>query len=116
MGETLNNNINNLHEKGMIDDAQKDRLIHLKNLYRNPYSHASNNALVNTASTQIVCGDLSDPSYIEERQAKVAYNPLLMVNARIDFINRTGFSYFQEVVNLMVILDRQIHQLYEKNK
>lgn len=116
MGETLNININNLHEKGMIDDAQKDRLIHLKNLYRNPYSHASNNALVNTASTLIVCGDLSNPSYIEERQAKVAYNPLLIVDARIDFINRTGFSYFQEVMNLIMQLDGQLHQLYEKNK
>lgn len=116
MGETLNNNINNLLEKGMIDDAQKDRLIHLKNLYRNPYSHASNNALVNTASTLIVYGDLSNPSYIEERQAKVAYNPLLMVNARIDFINRTGISYFQEVMNLIMQLDNQLHQLYEKNK
>lgn len=116
MGETLNNNINNLHKKGMIDDTLKDRLIHLKNLYRNPYSHASNNALVNTASTLIVCGDLSNPSYIEERQAKVAYIPRFMVDARIDFINRTGFSYFQEVINLMVILDGQLHQLYEKNK
>lgn len=116
MGKDLGINIKTLFDKGMITESQKDRLIHLKNLYRNPYSHASNNALVNSASTQIVCGDLSNPSYIEERQAKVAYNPLFMVDARIDFINRTGVSYFQEVVNLTIILDRQIHQLYENNK
>lgn len=116
MGKDLGINIETLHKKGMITDTQKARLIHLKNLYRNPYSHASNNALVNTASTLIVCGDLSNPSYIEERQAKVVYNPLLMVNARIDFINRTGFSYFQEVVNLITQLDGQLHQLYENNK
>ena len=116
MSKDLGINIKTLFDKGMITESQRDRLIHLKNLYRNPYSHASNNALVNTASTQIVCGDLSNPSYIEERQAKVAYNPLFMVDARIDFINRTGVSYFEEVVNLTIILDRQIHQLYENNK
>lgn len=116
MGEDLGNNIKTLYNKGMITVPQKDRLIHLKNLYRNPYSHASNNALVNMASQKIVYADLSNPSYIEERQAKVAFNPLFLVNARIDFINRTGFSYFQEVVNLMAILDAQIHQLYVTNK
>lgn len=116
MSKDLGINIKTLFDKGMITESQRDRLIHLKNLYRNPYSHASNNALVNSASKQIVCGDLSNPSYIEERQAKVAYNPLFMVDARIDFINRTGVSYFQEVVNLTIILDRQIHQLYENNK
>ena len=116
MSKDLGINIKTLFDKGMITESQRDRLIHLKNLYRNPYSHASNNALVNSASKQIVCGDLSNPSYIEERQAKVAYNPLFMVDARIDFINRTGVSYFEEVVNLTIILDRQIHQLYENNK
>lgn len=116
MGKDLGLNIKTLFDKGMITESQRDRLIHLKNLYRNPYSHASNNALVNTASTLIVCGDLSNPSYIEERQAKVAYIPRFMVDARIDFINRTGISYFQEVINLIVILDGQLHQLYEKNK
>lgn len=116
MGKDLGINIKTLFDKGMITESQRDRLIHLKNLYRNPYSHASNNALVNTASTQIVCGDLSNPSYIEKRQAKVAYNPLFMVDARIDFIKRTGVSYFQEVMNLIVQLDSQLHQLYEKNK
>lgn len=116
MGKDLGINIKTLFDKGMITESQRDRLIHLKNLYRNPYSHASNNALVNTASTLIVCGNLSNPSYIEERQAKVAYNPLFMVDARIDFINRTGISYFQEVMNLIVQLDSQLHQLYEKKK
>lgn len=116
MGEDLGKNIQKLYDKGMIKAPQKDRLIHLKNLYRNPYSHASNNALVNKASKPIVCCDLSKPTYIEERQARVAYNPLFLVEARIDFINRTGISYFQEVVNLMAILDAQIHQLYEQKK
>lgn len=116
MGKDLGVNIKTLFNKGMITASQKNLLNQLKNLYRNPYSHASNNALVNTASTQIVCGDFSKPSCLEERQAKVAYNPLLMVDARIDFINRKGFDYFQEVVHLMVNLDRQIHQIYETKK
>lgn len=32
------------------------------------------------------------------------------------FVNRTGFSYFQEVVNLIMQLDGQLHQLYVTNK
>lgn len=116
MYEDMGKNIGTLYKKGMITKEQQKRLIQFKNLYRNAYSHASNNAFVEQASTPIVIGDFSNPDYIENKQAKVAYNPLLMVNARMDFINRTGFSYFQEVVNLIMILDRQIHQLYEKNK
>lgn len=116
MGKDLGKNIKTLYDRGMITAPQKDRLIHLKNLYRNPYSHASNNALVTMASKPIVCCDLSNPSFIEERQAKVAYNPLFLVDARIAFINQTGISYLQEVVNLMTILDAQIHQLYEQKK
>ena len=116
MYEDMGKNIGTLYKKGMITKEQQKRLIQFKNLYRNAYSHASNNAFVEQASTSIVIGDFLNPDYIENKQAKVAYNLLLLVNARMDFINRTGFSYFQEVVNLMVILDRQIHQLYEKNK
>ena len=116
MYEDIGKNIGTLYKKGMITKEQQKRLIQFKNLYRNAYSHASNNAFVEQASTPIVIGDFSNSDYIENKQAKVAYNPLLLVNARIDFINRTGFSYFQEVVNLIMILDRQIHQLYVTNK
>lgn len=116
MYEDMGKNIGTLYKKGMITKEQQKRLIQFKNLYRNAYSHASNNAFVEQASTPIVIGDLSNPNYIENKQAKVACNPLLLVNARIDFINRTGISYFQEVVNLIMQLDGQLHQLYEKNK
>lgn len=114
MYEDMGKNIGTLYTKRMITKDQKKRLIQFKNLYRNAYSHASNNAFVEHASTPIVIGNLSNPDYIENKQARVACNPLLLVDARINFVERTGFGYFQEVVNLIVILDRQIHQLYEK--
>jgi len=115
MGKDLGKNINALYDKGMITEEIKERLYHLKNLYRNPYSHASNNAIVGNATTEIVCGDLSNSDYIKTLKTNVATNPLLMVDARIDFINRTGLSYFQEVVNLAMILDSQLHQLYQQS-
>lgn len=116
MYEDMGKNIGTLCAKGMITKDQKKRLIQFKNLYRNAYSHASNNAFVEHASTPIAILDSSNPDYIENKKVRVAYNPLFLVNARINFVERTGFGYFQEVVNLVVILDRQIHQLYETNK
>ncbi len=45
-GAILNKTIMFAHEKNIISDDEKDRLIELKNEFRNPYSHAQIAAII----------------------------------------------------------------------
>lgn len=112
----LGNNIETLYKKGMITEVQCNHLKDLKDLYRNAYSHASNNDVVANARMKVVCGSLSNPDQIEEVDTKVCNLPLLLVIARKSFVKNTGLGYFYEVVKLLEQLDSQLYQLYKNHK
>lgn len=110
--ETLHNNITTLWKKGIITESGRDRLLDLKDLFRNPYSHGSNNNYVNKATTTIYKGQLGS-DVIEECKVSVTGNPDLLLDARRTFVKQFGLSYFAELITYIELLDRRLYELYK---
>lgn len=51
--KNLGENIATLYKKNIITSKERDRLLYLKNSFRNPYSHGSNNKYVESATTKL---------------------------------------------------------------
>lgn len=111
--KTLNQNIETLFEKRIITAVDRDRLLDLKDLFRNPYSHGSNNQYIESATTTIYKGQLGS-NIIEECKVPVTGNPAILLDARRTFLKRFGLSYFAELVTYIEILDKKLNKLYRK--
>lgn len=111
--KTLNQNIETLFEKRIITVVDRDRLLDLKDLFRNPYSHGSNNQYIESATTTIYKGQLGSDN-IEECKVSVTGNPAILLDARRTFLKRFGLSYFAELVTYIEILDKKLNKLYRK--
>ena len=112
-GKNLANNIESLYKKKIITEDGRDRLLDLKDLYRNPYAHGSNNQYINTASTTIYKGQLGSNN-IDECKVSVTGNPDILFDARRNFVKKTGLNYFVEIVTYIEILDKKLYKLYQK--
>lgn len=113
--KNLGENIETLYKKRIITAEGRDRLLDLKDLYRNPYSHGSNNPYVEGAKTIIYKGQLGSNT-IEECKVSVTGNPNLLLDARRTFVKRMGLSYFAELVTYIEILDKELRKLYNKSE
>lgn len=111
--KNLGVNIEALYKKGIITAEGRGRLLDLKDLYRNPYSHGSNNQYVESASTIIYKGQLGCDN-IDECKVSVTGNPILLLDARRTFVKQTGINYFVELVTYIEILDKELYNLYQK--
>ena len=111
--KNLGVNIEALYKKGIITADGRDRLLDLKDLYRNPYSHGSNNQYVESASTIIYKSQLGCDN-IDECKVSVTGNPVLLLDARRTFVKQTGLNYFVELVTYIEILDEKLYNLYQK--
>lgn len=111
--KTLNQNIETLFEKRIITAVDRYRLLDLKDLFRNPYSHGSNNQYIESATTTIYKGQLGSDN-IEECKVSVTGNPAILLDARRTFLKRFGLSYFAELVTYIEILDKKLNKLYRK--
>lgn len=109
--KNLGENIELLYKKTIITAEGKDRLLDLKDLFRNPYSHGSNNQYVKSATTTICKGQLGSNN-IEECKVSVTGNPDILLNARRAFVRQMGLGYFTELVTYIEILDKKLYKLY----
>lgn len=109
----LAENIETLYKKGIITAEGRDRLLDLKDLFRNPYSHGSNNQYIENASTTIYKGQLGSNN-IEECKVLVIGNPKILLDARRTFVKQNGLNYFTELVTYIEILDKELYKLYNK--
>lgn len=109
----LSKNIITLWKKGIITELRRNRLLELKDLYRNPYSHGSNNDYINKATTTIYKGQLGS-DVIEECKVSVTGNPDLLLDARRTFVKQFGLSYFAELITYIEELDKSLYELYKK--
>ena len=109
--KNLGENIDILYKKSIITAKGKDRLLDLKNLFRNPYSHGSNNQYIKTATTTIYKGQLGSNN-IEECKVSVMGNPAILLDARRAFVRQMGLGYFAELIIYIEILDKQLYKLY----
>lgn len=110
----LHPNIEKIYKLGMITTLQRDRLLDLKDLFRNPFSHFSGNSYINNTSTDIYCGDLKDPQLnIVKKTIKVDSIPKFMVDARLNFMQKYSLSYFCEIHNYLILLDEQLQKDFE---
>ena len=109
--KNLGENIDILYKKSIITAKGKDRLLDLKDLFRNPYSHGSNNQYIKTATTTIYKGQLGSNN-IEECKVSVMGNPTILLDARRAFVRQMGLSYFAELIIYIEILDKQLYKLY----
>ena len=112
--KNLGENIETLYKKGIITIDGKNRLLDLKDLFRNPYSHGSNNHYIENATTTIYKGQLGSEK-IEECKVNVTGNPDILLDARRTFVKRMGLSYFVELVTYIEILDKELRKLYNKS-
>lgn len=109
----LSNNIVTLWKKEVITESGRDRLLYLKDIFRNPYSHGSNNDYVNKATTTIYKGQFGS-DVIEECKVPVTGNPDLLLDARRTFVKQFGLSYFAELITYIEELDKGLYELYKK--
>lgn len=109
--KNLGENIEILYKKSIITAKGKDRLLDLKDLFRNPYSHGSNNQYIKTATTTIYKGQLGSNN-IEECKVSVTGNPAILLDARRAFVRQMGLGYFAELVTYIEILDKELYKLY----
>ena len=110
--KNLGDNIETLYKKGIITADRRDRLLDLKDLFRNPYSHGSNNQYIERATTTIYKGQLGS-SKLEECKVPVTGNPAILLDARRTFVKQMGLSYFAELVIYIKILDKELYKLYD---
>ncbi len=111
--KNLGENIKALYQKGIITSEGHDRLLFLKNQFRNPYSHGSNNQYVSSATTDLYKGHLGSEK-IEECKVSVTGNPNILLSARREFIRQYGLCYFAEIVSYIELLDKVLYKLYQK--
>lgn len=113
--KNLGENIETLYKKNAITSKQRDRLLELKNIFRNPYSHGSNNKYVESATTKLYEGHWGSDE-IKESKVTITGNPYLLLEARRTFIKQYGLAYFTEIVNCISIFEKKIQDLYPKKK
>lgn len=111
--EDLGKNIKTLYDKHVIPEKLRDRLLYLKNIYRNPYSHASNNNYVKEATTNICAADINKLTEMENRIVNVTGNPFLLIDARKAFLQRHALPYFVEICKYLRYFDEEIGKLYK---
>ena len=109
--KNLGENIAILYKKKIITSEERDRLCYLKNSFRNPYSHGSNNKYVESAKTKLYESHLGS-NEIKECIATVKGNPYLLLDARRTFIRQYGLGYFAEIVNYITTFDKELQKLY----
>lgn len=111
----LGENIEALYKKNIITSDGRERLLDLKNLFRNPFSHGSNNKYVESATIKLYEAHLGSDG-IKESMATVIGNPHLLLEARRTFIKQYVLGYFAEIVNYVSILDKKLQNLYPKKQ
>lgn len=111
--KNLGENIENLYKKHIITEKDRDRLLDLKDLFRNPYSHGSNNQYIENATTTIYKGQLGSND-IKECKVSVTGNPDILLDARRSFVKQMGLGYFAELVIYIENLDNKLHKLYDR--
>lgn len=111
--KNLGENIENLYKKHIITEKDRDRLLDLKDLFRNPYSHGSNNQYIENATTTIYKGQLGSND-IKECKVSVTGNPDILLDARRSFVKQMGLGYFAELVTYIENLDNKLHKLYDR--
>lgn len=111
--KNIGENIENLYKKHIITEKDRDRLLDLKDLFRNPYSHGSNNQYIENATTTIYKGQLGSND-IKECKVSVTGNPDILLDARRSFVKQMGLGYFAELVTYIENLDNKLHKLYDR--
>lgn len=109
-------NINNCKRKGLITKDEAKRLIELKNIYRNSFSHASYSKLFKNASMVLYSGNLKNPTEVKEETANISKVPLLYLLAQEQFANENALSYFLEVYEFIDKMDKMLLDLYPEVK
>lgn len=109
-------NINNCKRKGLITKDEAKRLIELKNIYRNSFSHASYSKLFKNASMVLYSGNLKNPTEVKEETANISKVPLLYLLAQEQFANKNALNYFLEVYEFIDKMDKMLLDLYPEVK
>lgn len=109
-------NINKCKSKGLITKDEAKRLIELKNIYRNSFSHASYSKLFKNASTVMYSGSLKNPKEIKEETADISKVPLLYLLAQEQFAKSNALNYFLEVYEFIDKMDKKLLNLYPEVK
>lgn len=110
----LDENIKSLCNKDRISKEECERLLDLKNIYRNPFSHASDSHFIKKATTPLCTTSLKNPTQIDKKRVKVIGNPFLLINAREQFIKENALQYFVEICTYLNQFDNYIGELYKK--
>jgi len=105
-------NINRCRSKGLITKEEAKRLIDLKNLYRNSFSHASYSTLFDGATTTLYIGDLSGLTNIKKERVSISKVPFLSLSAQKTFADKQAKRYFIEVYEFIDNMDRKLLDLY----
>lgn len=109
-------NINNCKRKGLITKDEAKRLIELKNIYRNSFSHASYTKLFKDASAVMYSGSLKNPTEVKEETTDISKVPFLYLLAQEKFANKNALSYFLEVYEFIDKMDKKLLDLYPEVK
>lgn len=109
-------NINNCKRKGLITKDEAKRLIELKNIYRNSFSHASYKKLFKDASAVIYSGSLKDLTEVKEEITDISKVPFLYLLGQEQFAKYNALNYFLEIYEFIDKMDNKLLDLYPETK
>ena len=109
-------NINNCKRKGLITKDEAKRLIELKNIYRNSFSHASYKKLFKDASAVIYSGSLKDLTEVKEEITDISKVPFLYLLGQEQCAKYNALNYFLEIYEFIDKMDNKLLDLYPETK
>ncbi|MBR5395123.1 MAG: hypothetical protein IK144_08595 [Bacteroidaceae bacterium] len=93
----------------LITPEERESLLLFLNHFRNPFSHASNNAEI--SSSMIESFDES----MSSKEISVSGNPILYFDYQERYMRRRAYHYFMELYSYILKWDKMISELRHRN-
>ena len=93
----------------LITSEERESLLFLLNQFRDPFSHASNNAEISSSMIESF-----DESMLS-REISVSGNPILYFDCQERYMRRRAYHYFMELYSYILKWDKMISELRHRN-
>ena len=98
---------------GLISKKEKSKLMEIKEIFRNPYSHANTTKILDNVTSKVTVGYLNNSNKIEEQVVNVGYVPFMQGNAQLEIAKKYGYEYFRIAIYIVALLDNELEKRYK---
>lgn len=106
--------INKTKTIGLITKDESKILKRFKSKFRNPFSHANFQKILDGSTTKLFKMSLSNPADFKEETANLSNTPLLQECGLPEYCKIQSFNYFVEIFAIALKIDNRLKKLYAK--